>query len=64
MLGDETAESRTRVGGEANLWAPQRPLPDQTGLPGHIEEIVRRGRMRGFIPVAGHAAPGGPAPRA
>jgi uncharacterized protein len=41
--------SRTRVGGEANLWAP-RPLPDQTGLPGHIEEIVRRGRMRGFVP--------------
>ena len=35
---------------EADLWAPQRPMPDQTGLLGHIEEIVRRGRVRGFIP--------------
>lgn len=35
---------------EADLWAPQRPLPDQTGLLGRIEEIVRRGRVRGFIP--------------
>lgn len=35
---------------EADLWARQRPLPDQTGLLGHIEEIVRRGRVRGFIP--------------
>jgi hypothetical protein len=35
---------------EADLWAPQRPLSDQTGLLGHIEEIVRRGRVRGFIP--------------
>src|SRR5271170_7169274 len=35
---------------EADLWAPQRPLPDQTSLLGHIEEIVRRGRVRGFIP--------------
>jgi hypothetical protein len=34
---------------EADLWAPQRPLPDQTGFLGHIEEIVRRGRVRGFI---------------
>jgi hypothetical protein len=50
LLGDETAKSSTRIDGEANLWAPQRPLPDQTGLPGHIDEIVRRGRMRGFIP--------------
>jgi hypothetical protein len=35
---------------EADLWAPQRPLPDQTGLLSHIEEIVRRGWVRGFIP--------------
>ena len=35
---------------EADLWAPQRPLPEQTGLLGRIEEIVRRGRIRGFIP--------------
>jgi uncharacterized protein len=35
---------------EADLWTPQRPLPDQMGLLGRIEEIVRRGRIRGFIP--------------
>ena len=35
---------------EADLWAPQRPMPDQMGLLGHIEEIVRHGRVRGFIP--------------
>jgi uncharacterized protein len=35
---------------EADLWAPQRPLPDQMGLLSRIEEIVRRGRVRGFIP--------------
>src|SRR5262249_21371956 len=35
---------------EADLWAPQRPLPDQVSLLGRIEEIVRRGRTRGFIP--------------
>ena len=35
---------------EADMWAPQRPLPDQTGLLGRIDEIVRRGRIRGFIP--------------
>lgn len=35
---------------EADLWAPQRPLPDANLLLGRIEEIVRRGRVRGFIP--------------
>jgi len=35
---------------EADMWTPQRPLPDQTGLLGRIDEIVRRGRIRGFIP--------------
>ncbi|MEJ0017479.1 MAG: hypothetical protein WDN25_13130 [Acetobacteraceae bacterium] len=35
---------------EADLWAPQRPLPDQTALQGKIGEIVRRGRVRGFVP--------------
>src|SRR5207244_713802 len=32
------------------LWAPQRPIKGWAGLLGHIEEIVRRGRVRGFIP--------------
>ncbi|MGE3284376.1 MAG: hypothetical protein AB7O13_25940 [Alphaproteobacteria bacterium] len=35
---------------EADLWAPQRPIKGWEGLLGHIEEIVRRGRVRGFIP--------------
>jgi uncharacterized protein len=35
---------------EADLWAPQRPVKGWEGLLGHIEEIVRRGRVRGFIP--------------
>ena len=35
---------------EADLWAPQRPTPEGTALLGRIEEIVRRGRVRGFIP--------------
>jgi len=35
---------------EAELWAPQRPTPEGTALLGRIEEIVRRGRVRGFIP--------------
>jgi len=34
----------------ADLWAPQRPLPEANALLGRIEEIVRRGRVRGFIP--------------
>src|SRR3954452_15026064 len=35
---------------EADLWAPQRPVKGWEGLLGHIEEIVRRGRVRGFTP--------------
>ena len=35
---------------EADLWAPQRPIKGWEGLLGHIEKIVRRGRVRGFIP--------------
>ena len=35
---------------EADLWAPQRPLPEAQTLLGRVEEIVRRGRVRGFIP--------------
>ena len=47
---DANAEPLHLVLDEADLWAPQRPLPDQMGLLGRIEEIVRRGRVRGFIP--------------
>ena len=35
---------------EADMWAPQRPMPEGMALLGRIEEIVRRGRVRGFIP--------------
>jgi hypothetical protein len=35
---------------EADLWAPQRTQPDGLELLGRIEEIVRRGRVRGFVP--------------
>jgi len=35
---------------ETDLWAPQRPIKGWEGLLGHIEEIVRRGRVPGFIP--------------
>jgi len=35
---------------EADLWAPQRTQPDGLELLGHMEEIVRRGRVRGFVP--------------
>jgi hypothetical protein len=35
---------------EADLWAPQRVQLDGYDLLGRIEEIVRRGRARGFVP--------------
>jgi len=35
---------------EADLWAPQRAQPDGQDLLGRVEEIVRRGRVRGFVP--------------
>ena len=35
---------------EADLWAPQRVPAGGRELLGHIEEIVRRGRVRGFVP--------------
>ena len=35
---------------EADLWSPQKPLPDQHVLQGKMNEIVRRGRVRGFVP--------------
>lgn len=33
---------------EADLFAPQRPLPDQAVLLNRCEQIVRRGRIKGF----------------
>lgn len=33
---------------EADLWAPQRPGPEQARLLGAIEDLVRRGRARGI----------------
>lgn len=35
---------------EADLFAPQRPMPDQTVMLNRVEQIVRRGRVRGFRP--------------
>ncbi len=35
---------------EADLWAPQRAQPDAYDLLQRVEEIVRRGRVRGFVP--------------
>ena len=35
---------------EADLWAPQRAQPGGHALGVRIEEIVRRGRVRGFVP--------------
>ena len=35
---------------EADLWAPQRAQAKGQALLGRIEEIVRRGRIRGFVP--------------
>ena len=35
---------------EADLFAPQRPQAGDEVLLGHMENIVRRGRVRGFIP--------------
>ena len=35
---------------ETDLWAPQRVPPDGAGLLRRVEEIVRRGRARGFVP--------------
>jgi hypothetical protein len=35
---------------EADLFAPQKPQAGDEALLGHMDNIVRRGRMRGFIP--------------
>lgn len=40
----------TLIVDEADVFAPQRPMPDQTLMFSRIEQIVRRGRVRGFRP--------------
>jgi hypothetical protein len=49
-LHESNAEPLHLVLDEADLWAPQRVQADGYDLLGRIEEIVRRGRVRGFIP--------------
>ena len=49
-LFDRNKEPLHLVLDEADLWAPQRAQPDGQDLLGRIEEIVRRGRVRGFVP--------------
>ncbi len=43
-------ESLHLVLDEADLWAPQRAQPDGYDLLQRVEKIVRRGRVRGFVP--------------
>ena len=49
-LYDSNSEPLHLVLDEADLWAPQRVPPDGYDLLGRVEEIVRRGRVRGFVP--------------
>jgi hypothetical protein len=49
-LYDSNTEPLHLVLDEADLWAPQRVQLDGYDLLGRIEEIVRRGRVRGFVP--------------
>jgi transposase-like protein len=49
-LHESNTEPLHLVLDEADLWAPQRVQADGYDLLGRIEEIVRRGRVRGFIP--------------
>ena len=49
-LYDVNTEPLHLVLDEADLWAPQRTQPDGLELLGRVEEIVRRGRVRGFVP--------------
>lgn len=36
---------------EADVMAPQNPMPDQRRLQGAVNKIVRRGRIKGFRPI-------------
>jgi hypothetical protein len=49
-LYDSNTEPLHLVLDEADLWAPQRVQLDGYDLLGRVEEIVRRGRTRGFVP--------------
>jgi len=49
-LHEANAEPLHLVLDEADLWAPQRAQPGGQALLGRIEEVVRRGRVRGFVP--------------
>ena len=49
-LYDSNTEPLHLVLDEADLWAPQRVPQDGYDLLGRVEEIVRRGRVRGFVP--------------
>jgi hypothetical protein len=49
-LYDSNSEPLHLVLDEADLWAPQRVQMGGYDLLGRIEEIVRRGRVRGFVP--------------
>lgn len=35
---------------EADMWAPQKPLKEAAFLQAKMEQLVRRGRVKGFIP--------------
>jgi uncharacterized protein len=49
-LYDSNTEPLHLVLDEADLWAPQRVQLDGCDMLGRVEEIVRRGRVRGFVP--------------
>ena len=49
-LYDSNTDPLHLVLDEADLWAPQRVTSDGYDLLGRVEEIVRRGRVRGFVP--------------
>lgn len=50
VLYVQNRASMTFVVDEADMFAPQRPMPDQTIMFSRMEQIVRRGRVRGFVP--------------
>ena len=50
VLYEANTEPLHLVLDEADLWAPQRAQAGGHALLGRVEEIVRRGRIRGFVP--------------